>query len=49
MKHGPVAIAEYGHIQIEGQNEMGKQVGTWRWFDKSGKLVRTAQYNSTKP
>jgi hypothetical protein len=49
MEHGPVVIAEYGRIQIEGQNEMGKQAGEWRWLDAAGQVTRTELYNSTKP
>lgn len=49
MRQGPVVIAEYGHIQIEGQNDRGKQVGEWRWLDASGKVIRTERYGGTKP
>jgi hypothetical protein len=48
VAHGPTMIAEYGHIQIEGQNDMGKKVGEWRWFDDAGKVVHTEHYNGTK-
>lgn len=48
LKHGSVTIAENGHVVIEGQYEMGKQVGEWRWFDESGKVVRTEHYSIVK-
>lgn len=48
LKNGPIVIAEYGHIKIEGQYEMGKEVGEWRWFDASGKVVRTQKYEDAK-
>jgi antitoxin component YwqK of YwqJK toxin-antitoxin module len=49
LNHGRVVIAEYGHIVIEGQYDMGKKAGEWRWFDASGKIVRTERYDGTKP
>ena len=49
LEHGPTMIAEYGYIKIEGQSEMGKQVGEWRWLDASGKVVRTERYDGTTP
>ena len=49
LKHGPIVIAEYGHIKIEGQYNMGKEVGEWRWYDASGKVVRTQKYEDAKP
>jgi hypothetical protein len=41
LEHGPVLMAEDGHVVIEGQNAMGKPQGEWRWLDKDGKVVRT--------
>lgn len=49
LEHGPTMIAEYGYIKIEGQNEMGKPVGEWRWLDASGKVVRTERHDGIKP
>ena len=49
LEHGPAVIAEYGHVVIEGQHAMGKQVGEWRWLDASGKVVRTERKDGTKP
>lgn len=48
LEHGPFMIAEHGHIKIVGQNESGKKVGEWRWFDSSGKVVRTEQHDAAK-
>ena len=48
LEHGPTMIAEYGYIKIEGQSEMGKQVGEWRWLDASGKVVRTERYDAPR-
>jgi hypothetical protein len=49
MEHGPISIAERGHIVIEGQHAMGKQTGEWRWFDASGKVTRTESHGEVKP
>jgi hypothetical protein len=43
VENGPVAIAEDGYLRIEGQYAAGKEVGEWRWFDSTGKVVRTEQ------
>jgi hypothetical protein len=45
LRNGPIAMAENGHIIIEGQYSMGKQVGEWRWLDASGKVVRIERYD----
>lgn len=47
QRHGPIVIAEYGRIQIEGQYADDKQVGEWRWFDESGKVVRTERHDAS--
>lgn len=49
LEHGPIAIAEYGHIKIEGQSAMGRKVGEWRWLDASGKVERTERFDSATP
>jgi hypothetical protein len=49
MEHGPIAIAEGGHVVIEGQYAMGKQTGEWRWLDASGKITRTESRGDAKP
>lgn len=41
VKHGPVVIAEGGRVVIEGAFIQGKEIGEWRWFDKSGKIFRS--------
>jgi hypothetical protein len=41
LEHGPVLMAEGGHIAVEGKNTMGKPQGEWRWLDENGKVVRT--------
>ncbi len=43
VENCPVAMAEDGYLRIEGQYAAGKEVGEWRWFDSSGKVVRTEQ------
>lgn len=49
LNHGRFVIAEFGHVVIEGQYDMGKKVGEWRWLDASGKVVRTERHDGTKP
>lgn len=44
MEHGPIAIAENGHVVIEGTNSFGKQVGEWHWLDSTGKVVRKEHF-----
>ncbi|WP_265655567.1 toxin-antitoxin system YwqK family antitoxin [Verminephrobacter aporrectodeae] len=44
LEHGPQAIAEDGHIRMEGQNAMGKAVGEWRWFTNAGGIYETEQF-----
>jgi antitoxin component YwqK of YwqJK toxin-antitoxin module len=41
LNHGPVVMAESGKVVIEGEYTMGKKTGEWRWFDASGKLVKS--------
>ncbi|WP_265683821.1 toxin-antitoxin system YwqK family antitoxin [Verminephrobacter aporrectodeae] len=47
LKHGPIVVAEHGHIIMEGQYAKGKKVGEWRWFDASGNIERTEWYDGT--
>jgi antitoxin component YwqK of YwqJK toxin-antitoxin module len=49
MESRPIIIAEGGRIVIEGQYSKGKQIGEWRWFDTSGKVVRTESYGNAVP
>lgn len=44
MEHGPIVIAENGHVVIEGAHSLGKQAGEWRWLDPAGKVVRTEHF-----
>jgi hypothetical protein len=44
IPHGPVAMAEGGHIVVLGENSMGKQYGEWSWIDEKGKVVRTERH-----
>ena len=44
IQHGPVAMAENGHVVVEGEYSMGKQSGEWKWLDANGKVERTEQH-----
>lgn len=44
IKHGPVLMAENGHIAIEGENFMGEPSGEQRWLDSSGKIIKSEKY-----
>lgn len=44
LKHGPFTAAEGGRIVLEGEYQMGKPSGTWKWYDKSGKVSKTERY-----
>jgi hypothetical protein len=44
IMNGPVAMAEGGHVVVEGENSMGKQHGEWRWMDANGKIERAERY-----
>ena len=44
IEHGPVVMAEGGHVVIEGENFMGKPSSEWKWFDSTGKVIRSEKY-----
>ena len=44
LKHGPFNAAEGGRIVLEGEYKMGKPSGTWKWYDKSGKVEKMETY-----
>jgi hypothetical protein len=37
-------MAEGGHVAIGGENFMGKPSGEWKWFDPTGKIIRSEKY-----
>jgi hypothetical protein len=46
LKHGPFIAAENGRVVLEGENRMGRPIGTLTWFDKSGKVEKTINCDS---
>jgi antitoxin component YwqK of YwqJK toxin-antitoxin module len=45
---GPtITFRDNGALFYVGQHRDGKQVGEWKFYDGSGELLRTAQFDST--
>ena len=40
-KHGTFIAAEGGRIALEGEYNMCKTSGTWKWYDKAGAVYKT--------
>lgn len=49
IKHGPFVAFENGHVKVRGQYDMGKEVGTWRWYGADGKVEREINYSAQPP
>ncbi|HLK97433.1 MAG TPA: hypothetical protein VK364_06665 [Hymenobacter sp.] len=43
--NGPFVAAENGYVHLRGQYEGGREAGTWRWYDRSGNVVKTIDYS----
>ena len=44
LKHGPFVAAEGGRVVLEGEYDMNKPSGVWKWYDEGGKVYRTEKY-----
>jgi hypothetical protein len=43
IKNGSFVASEGGQL-ISGQYKDGSQIGTWRWYNKEGKVIKTVNY-----
>lgn len=46
VRNGDFVAAEDGYIRVRGRYEMGKKVGVWRWYDKSGGVSKEVDYSA---
>jgi hypothetical protein len=49
IKHGEFAAAEDGYVHLRGSYYYGRESGIWRWYDRSGAVVKTVDYSSEAP
>lgn len=43
---GPFVAWEDGYVHVRGQYDMGEEAGVWRWYDKSGTVVKELDYSA---
>jgi hypothetical protein len=45
IKHGPFIAWEDGYIHLRGNYENGEKSGTWKWYDRTGIVVKEINYS----
>jgi hypothetical protein len=45
IKHGPFIAWENGYIHLRGHYQNGEKAGVWKWYDRSGKVVKEIDYS----
>jgi hypothetical protein len=44
ITHGQFVAFEDGYVQVRGQYDNGREVGTWYWYDSAGRIVKQIDY-----